>query len=295
MDMEGDIKGLQLLHDPDWKKHLPEIAGSMIGLAAFNGIYLDVRLHPMIYRLLVQKSSSTIFEDLRAVHPTLHRSLEDLRKCDVEGLGLTWSVWLPGCNSNVDLSSSSSGYNSSGGCNAEGAPPVRQSDVEQFVQAYARTVLVGAVEDRLNTFMKAAVKCMDVGAAYSLLTAGDLELLICGLPDAGDFQLLEKSCSYENGYCSDAPTVQHFWQVVHGMSEIWKRKFLLFCTGCDRVPILGLEALRFVIARSAADLDHLPTANTCINQLNLPMYSSVEMTRDRLYRSLVYDVGFGFA
>lgn len=34
------------------------------------------------------------------------------------------------------------------------------------------------------------------------------------------------------------------------MSEIWRRKLLLFCTGCDRVPIMGLRALMldFVIS-----------------------------------------------
>merc|ERR1711997_171513 len=122
-------------------------------------------------------------------------------------------------------------------------------------------------------------------------SANDLELLICGSPDLGQFQELEASCSYANGYSTDSPTIQFFWQVVHNMSEIWKRKLLLFCTGCDRAPILGLKALNFVISLSAADVDHLPTANTCVNQLNLPQYRSLEITRDRLYASLEHHTG----
>ena len=46
-----------------------------------------------------------------------------------------------------------------------------------------------------------------------------------------------------SGYHADHPVVRVFWRVVHAMPEIWRRKLLLFCTGCDRVPILGLKAL----------------------------------------------------
>mmetsp|Transcript_123643 Transcript_123643/g.213951 ORF Transcript_123643/g.213951 Transcript_123643/m.213951 type:complete len:80 (-) Transcript_123643:51-290(-) len=79
------------------------------------------------------------------------------------------------------------------------------------------------------------------------------------------------------------------------MPEMWKRKLLLFCTGSDRVPIDGLKALSFVVSYIAMDLDHLPTANTCVNQLNLPEYNSKEMVRERLYSALEHHVGFGFA
>ncbi|CAE8703017.1 unnamed protein product, partial [Polarella glacialis] len=49
-------------HDIEWSKHLPEIAGAIVGLAAFNSIYLDLRLHPSIYRFFVQRSVQSNFE-----------------------------------------------------------------------------------------------------------------------------------------------------------------------------------------------------------------------------------------
>ena len=48
---------------------------------------------------------------------------------------------------------------------------------------------------------------------------------------------------YVEGYHADHLVIRAFWRLVHGMSEIWRRKLLLFCTGCDRVPIMGLRAL----------------------------------------------------
>eukprot|EP00930_Biecheleria_cincta_P085989 TRINITY_DN7535_c0_g1_i2.p1 TRINITY_DN7535_c0_g1~~TRINITY_DN7535_c0_g1_i2.p1 ORF type:complete len:1110 (+),score=208.72 TRINITY_DN7535_c0_g1_i2:323-3331(+) len=304
--MDGDDEeneeeaGVRLLYDPDWWHHLPEIAGAIIGLAAFNSIYLDLRLHPLIYRFLVQGCISTSFEDLRLMHPTLHRSLEILRKTDATSLGLTWSVRLPGAFADVDLSRQqasepgSDGYAAAASPSSE-VPPVRPGEVEQFIQAYAKAALVAGMQAEIEGFIKAATQVMVTGSAFSLCSADDLELLVCGVPYLGNFKELEASCSYCNGYTAESTTVQLLWQVVGGMSELWKRKFLLFCTGSDRVPILGLKALNFTVSLSSVDLDHLPTASTCINQLNLPPYYSMEMMRDRLYRALEHHEGFGFA
>mmetsp|Transcript_28103 Transcript_28103/g.89344 ORF Transcript_28103/g.89344 Transcript_28103/m.89344 type:complete len:498 (-) Transcript_28103:81-1574(-) len=273
------------LHSPEWVEHLPEIAGAIVGLAAFNGIYLDLRLHPLVYRFLVQRRVSAIFEDLRAMHPTLYRSLASLRGADCRSLGLTWSVHLPGGEGDYDL------RRGAGDAQALVGP----EDVDYFVGSYAEATLVGAVRPQIEGFVSTALGCMAVGSAFSLCSAHDLELLVCGSPDVGRFEELEANCSYVNGYTAESPTIRAFWQVVHGMSEIRKRKLLLFCTGCDRVPILGLKALNFVISYSNNDVDHLPTANTCVNQLNLPDYREPEVTRARLFASLEHHVGFGFA
>jgi len=273
------------LHDTSWVDHLPEVAGATVGLAAFNGIYLDLRIHPLIYRFFVQRRVSCSFDDLRAVHPTLHRSLRSLRSSNVSSLGLSWSVRLPGADKDYDLTHGAGDPSAS----------LDPADVSTFINAYSEAALVGAARRHIEGFVRVAVTCMAVGSAFSLCTALDLELLLCGLPDVGSFQELEASCNYENGYSAKSPTVKHFWQVVHSMSDFAKRRLLLFCTGCDRVPIVGLKALNFVVSRTAADLNHLPTANTCINQFNLPEYPTLEMARERIYAALEHHTGFGFA
>jgi len=41
--------------------------------------------------------------------------------------------------------------------------------------------------------------------------------------------------------------------------------------------------------------DQLPTANTCFNQLNLPVYSSYEMLYEKLIKTFeVGIIGYGF-
>eukprot|EP00434_Breviolum_minutum_P001439 symbB.v1.2.001267.t1/scaffold65.1/size366479/14 len=268
-----------VLYDESWTEHLPEVAGAIVGLAVYNAIYLDFRLHPLMYRFLVHKNVNANFEDLQSLHPTLYRSLTLLRKHDIRSLCLTWSVRLPGAPEDVPL----------GGRARE--EPVEPEELEVFIKQYAEAALYGGNEVQIRDFVKSALLCMNVGPAFSLCTANDLELLICGLPYLGNFRDLEVSSIYANGYHADHPVVKVFWRVVHGMSEIWRRKLLLFCTGCDRVPILGLKALNFVISRSSVELDHLPTANTCINQLNLPEYPTEEMMLGRLRSALEHYTG----
>lgn len=264
-------------------EHLPEIAGAIVGLAVYNAIYLDFRLHPLMYKFLIHGLANHSIEDLHGLHPSLYRSLTSLRKHDIRDLCLTWSVRLPGANEDTAL----------GG--RPRSADVQQDELEAFIREYAQAVLYAGDMEQLRGFVEKASVCMAVGPAFRLCTAHDLELLICGLPYLGDFKDLELSCKYANGFHPDHPVAKMFWRVVHGMSEIWQRKLLLFCTGCDRVPILGLRALNFVLSRSAVDLDHLPTANTCINQLNLPEYPTEEMMHARLHAALEHYTGFGFA
>eukprot|EP00929_Paragymnodinium_shiwhaense_P079759 TRINITY_DN41575_c0_g1_i1.p1 TRINITY_DN41575_c0_g1~~TRINITY_DN41575_c0_g1_i1.p1 ORF type:complete len:1105 (-),score=294.13 TRINITY_DN41575_c0_g1_i1:80-3394(-) len=285
----AEASSLLELHDDGWKDHLPELAGALVGMAAFNEIHLDLRLHPIIYRFLVQRSTACTFEDLRLVHPTLHRSLEKLQSEDIRNLALTWTVRLPGADEDFNLKPS-------GGYDDGKAAVVDPLDVQKFVQSYAQAALVKGAEKQLESFVDMALKCVTVGSAFGLCSATDLELLVCGSPDVSRFNELEANCKYGNGYKAESEPVRFFWEAVHGMSEVWRRRLLLFCTGCDRAPILGLKDLHFVLSRSTAELAHLPTANTCINQLNLPEYTSAEMTRQRLYAALEHGVvGFGFA
>lgn len=47
-----------------------------------------------------------------------------------------------------------------------------------------------------------------------------------------------------SGYTSGDQTVRWFWEVFHDISLEEKKKFLLFLTGSDRVPIGGMKAIK---------------------------------------------------
>lgn len=59
-----------------------------------------------------------------------------------------------------------------------------------------------------------------------------------------DWYLLENNATYKKGYSSSDPTIRMFWEVFHELSLEDKKKFLLYLTGSDRIPIQGMKAIK---------------------------------------------------
>lgn len=59
-----------------------------------------------------------------------------------------------------------------------------------------------------------------------------------------DWHALEETAEYKDGYKSSDQTIRWFWEVIHEMSLADKKKFLLFLTGSDRIPIQGMRAIK---------------------------------------------------
>jgi len=130
------------------------------------------------------------------------------------------------------------------------------------------------------------------GDSLKLFRWEELELLICGSPQL-DFEALEQSARYEDGFNADSRTIKEFWSVVHAMSAEDKKKLLFFTTGSDRVPIKGLGNLSFTISRAGPDSDRLPTSHTCFNHLLLPEYASKAKLQKCLTLAIQNSKGFG--
>jgi hypothetical protein len=119
----------------------------------------------------------------------------------------------------------------------------------------------------------------------------ELEFLVRGAPTY-HFAALEATVEYRNGYSASHPVVQWFWQTLHTFPTDLKRKFLLFLTGSDRVPLAGLAALRLIIQRTG-DPGALPAAHTCHNVLDLPEYPTREVLQAKLVYAITNTEGFG--
>ena len=66
----------------------------------------------------------------------------------------------------------------------------------------------------------------------------ELELFVCGI-DELDFSAWKhgKAVRYVDGFDDNSAIIKWFWEVLMEMTEDQKKKFLTFCTGCNRAPI----------------------------------------------------------
>lgn len=61
---------------------------------------------------------------------------------------------------------------------------------------------------------------------------------------SNNFERFFQNTAYHGEYWVKHPTVRMFWDVFHSLSDGEKKKFLLFLTGCARVPLLGMKELK---------------------------------------------------
>ena len=134
----------------------------------------------------------------------------------------------------------------------------------------------------------------------SIFDSKELELLISGLPEV-DLEDLQSNTDYHN-YTKDSQVIIWLWEALYEFSHEERAEFLQFVTGSSKVPLEGFKALpglgglqKFQIHKSFTSHDRLPTAHTCMNQLDLPEYPSKEKLKSRLKLAISEGKeGFGF-
>ena len=134
----------------------------------------------------------------------------------------------------------------------------------------------------------------------SIFDSKELELLISGLPTV-DLEDLQANTEYHN-YNENSQVIVWMWEVLNEFSREERAEFIQFVTGSRKVPIDGFKALpgiggfqKFQIHKCFASTDRLPTAHTCMNQLDLPDYTTKEYLRNRLKIAISEGKeGFGF-
>jgi len=170
------------------------------------------------------------------------------------------------------------------------AVAVTNANREEYVRLYLNYLLDTSVTKQFDAF-KRGFSLVVAGQAISLVQPEELQLLICGSPEL-NFNDLERTVIYDNGYDRNHPTIKFFWSVVHSLTGDEKKRLLSFSTGSDRAPIGGLGRLQFVITQSP-DSDRLPTAHTCFNHLILPAYATREKLERLLRTAIANSQGFG--
>lgn len=271
-----------------------ELVGTLLGVAIYNGVLIDLRFPMVLYEKLMGRTPG--LSALMQIEPDLHRGLSKLltySKMQVEDCDLTFEVTEEAFGAIHVVPLKPDGGNVS----------VTIENRQEYVDLYADHVLNKSVKKQFDALRRGFLKACG-GRALDLFRHEELELLICGEPEL-DFHDLERVARYEDGYKAHDPVIRHFWSVVHDMSKSEQRKLLTFVTGSDRAPINGLGSLKFVISKIANDVaprraedgtmtgGRLPSAHTCFNHLLLPHYDNKETLRRCLLAAISQSEGFG--
>ena len=260
-----------------------ELIGIIIGLAIYNSNILDIHFPMALYKKLLKREVT--FEDFAQYDPQVANSLKAILDYDKDNfnevMGLTFTIQYESWGAQVEEELKE------GGKEIE----VTQQNKKEYVKLYIDFIFNRSVEKWFNSFIKGFEKCC-YGDVLSTLEPEDLEMLVCGSKTL-DFEKLREVTIYQDGYTEASQTIHNFWEVIEELDDEEKKKFLFFCTGCDKAPINGLGAMKFFISRHGDNDQLLPSVHTCFNHLLLPDYSSKEVLKEKLMKAIHNSEGFG--
>ncbi|XP_043712175.1 E3 ubiquitin-protein ligase UPL1-like isoform X2 [Telopea speciosissima] len=272
-----------------------KFVGRVVGKALFDSQLLDVHFTRSFYKHIL--GVKVTYHDIEAIDPGYFKNLKWMLENDTSDiLDLTFSMDADEEKLILYERAEVTDYELiPGGRNIR----VTEENKHEYVGLVAEHRLTTAIRPQINAFLEGFNELIPRDL-ISIFNDKELELLISGLPDI-DLDDLKANTEY-SGYSAASPVIQWFWEVVQGFSKEDKARLLQFVTGTSKVPLEGFSALqgisgsqRFQIHKAYGSPDHLPSAHTCFNQLDLPEYPSKQHLEERLLLAIhEANEGFGF-
>ncbi|KAL0906611.1 hypothetical protein M5K25_025120 [Dendrobium thyrsiflorum] len=272
-----------------------KFVGRVVGKALFDGQLLDVHFTRSFYKHML--GVKVTYHDIEAIDPDYYKNLKWMLENDISDI-LDLTFTMDADEEKLIL------YERAQVTDCELIPDgrnirVTEENKHEYVDRVVEHRLTTAIRRQINAFLEGFNELISRDL-ISIFNDRELELLISGLPDI-DLDDLRANTEY-SGYSNASPIIQWFWEVLLGFSKEDKARFLQFVTGTSKVPLEGFSALqgisgpqRFQIHKAYGSPNHLPSAHTCFNQLDLPEYPAKEQLQERLLLAIHEgSEGFGF-
>ncbi|XP_039277120.1 probable E3 ubiquitin-protein ligase HERC4 isoform X2 [Nilaparvata lugens] len=257
------------------------LIGLLCGLVIYNFTIISLPFPLALYKKLL--GEPVTLQDVADLSPVMAKSLQDLLDYNLPDVE---DVFCLSFEVTREIFGEIKSYELKPGGKSI---PVTSENKQEYVDSYVDFILNSSVQRHYRAFHHAFHKVCG-GHVLKLFHAQELMAVIVG-NECYDWDEFESSASYKGGYTSSDATIRLFWEVFHEMSQEDKRKFLLFLTGSDRVPIQGMKGIKIFI-QPTSDSAYLPVAHTCFNLLDLPRYGTKEKLRYKLLQAIQQNVGF---
>jgi len=290
------------------EKHLDYfyIFGRILGKAIYDRHLIDIPFSTLFFQRLLNTSlNNWTLKDVERNDYDYAKSLRWILNSSINDadLDLTFSVTTSSISGEIhEVPLIKNGINKN----------VNDSNKKEYVKHLVQWYCEVNIRDQINALRKGFYELMPLNK-INIFTINELDSLIGGVKEI-DVELLQNVCVYKGGYedeyvssggsgsggsgsggsgsggstKKETCTVSYFWNILKNMTLIEKRKVLRFITGTTRVPLDGFDpCLQICKATRENDEQHaLPTAHTCFNQLVLPSYSTMELTKEKLLYAL---------
>ncbi|CAH0489338.1 unnamed protein product [Peronospora farinosa] len=240
--------------------------GKLLAKALLEGLLLSVRLSiPLLKHIL---GAPLKLSDLYLLDETVHSSMMWILENDnTSTLGLNFTV------EGVDLVPS--------GANVS----LHDGNKQLYVVKVAQYYLFDSVRAEISSIME-GVQSVISDTMLHIFDFKELDLLLSGLPqiDVTDWKMHTdvRFCEHDD---SEFDLISWFWEILESFTQNQRGRLLQYVTGSSGVPVEGFKGLtgmdgeiKLFTIQLGKDISTvytvLPHASTCLNRLDLPLYSS---------------------
>ncbi|XP_067261512.1 probable E3 ubiquitin-protein ligase HERC4 isoform X2 [Chanodichthys erythropterus] len=262
---------------PSVEKENYFLFGTLCGLAFNNNSVVNLHFPLALFKKLLNVKPS--LEDLIEFSPVLGKSLRYILDYsdDVEEMGPLFTISWDGTEVELDP--------------AEPGKIVTNYNRTEFVDKYVDYILNKSVEEVFEEFKRGFFNACH-RHLVKMFEPEELRGVLVGNEEY-DWDILKQNTTYEGLFYAEHPTIISFWEVFDELTSNEKKAFLLFLTGFEKVPILGMSAVKMRV-RPLFNFtqDHLPEALTCHALLELPIYQSKKILRAKVIEAINHKRGF---
>jgi len=268
--------------------------GRLIGLCLLQNELCPLPLCRHVLKVILGRKIN--WHDLAFFDPALYESLRQLaleaETGDgevLESLDLNFVVDLPPEEGGQQVELVPGGNNIA----------VTKQNVRDYIRKYALQRMIVCCKKPLEKIRQGVYDVLPRTALTSL-TSEDLRLLVNGCGNVNVQTLISYTLFNDESGKTGAPAEKltqfkrWFWSVVDRLSALERQELLYFWTGSPALPASedGFQPMPTITIRPADD-HHLPTANTCISRLYVPLYSSRTILKQKLSLA-IKTKNFGF-
>ncbi|KAI6173263.1 putative E3 ubiquitin-protein ligase HERC4 [Aphelenchoides besseyi] len=273
-----------------------EVVGFLCALAIYNLVLVNLPFPLALYKKILGQALT--LEDYSELHPSEGRSLERLLEYEAEDLedvfclNFVVSMEIFGHVRQVPLIDDGENV------------PVTQKNKAEFVEKYIAMKMEngidGLMKQQIRAFIRGFTRVLNEGV-LGLFQPRELQEMVIGNENY-DWIEFKKACSFpfllliKIPYCeyhARHPVIENFWDVFFELTSEQKKRFLLFLSGTDRIPLRGMKEIPLIIQPMPSEL--IPVAHTCFNLLDLPKVTDKETMKKRLLLCLDHTQGFTLA
>ncbi|BFU25664.1 ubiquitin-transferase domain containing protein [Entamoeba histolytica HM-1:IMSS-B] len=281
-----------LIPNPEYKeskmKEIYEFIGKVIGKIILDGVTVDVHFNEAFLRLVLGLTNQ--LENLDYIDSSFAQQMKKLLNENVNDWGLYFvtNEVVNGKVKEIELK------------NDGKTTEVNETNKGTYVDLLIQHKYVKRISLQCEWFSQGLYSILSPKIVKQF-TPAEIEIILCG--NEINFEDLKKNVVYE-GYNENSIQIQWLWELLSEWGKEDHIKLLKFVTGQVRAPVGGFAnlktsngiALPFTISSIKYDNpdDKLPTAHTCTNKLELPLYSTKEKLEKKLSIAINECTGYEF-